>query len=112
MKLLRMVYIMFYFSGGELNDKFEGDILLTKEQENMIFGLDRTGLVDINYRWPNSTIPYELSTDFEQHRLDDIELALRRIEEVTCLRFIKRTDEVNYVYVTVCLISRYYVDFY
>jgi len=87
-------------NGGELNDKFQGDIILTREQEEELFGLERTGLVDVNYRWPNNTIVYELSTSFEQHRLDDIELALKRIEEVTCLRFVERTNEVNYVYVS------------
>lgn len=84
-----------------MNDKFQGDIILTKIQEEELFGFERTGLVDVNYRWPNNTIPYELSTSFEQTRLDDIEEALRRIENVTCMKFVKRTDEVNYVYVSV-----------
>jgi len=85
---------------GELNDKFQGDMILTKKQEDALFGLDRTGLVNENYRWPNNTVYYEISSDFEQDRVESIELGLRRIEEVTCLRFVKRTDEVNYVYVT------------
>lgn len=89
------------FSDGELNDKFQGDIILTKQQEEELFGLSRTGLVNENYRWPNNTVFYEISPDFTQDRVDSIELGLRRIEEVTCIRFVKRTDEINYVYVTV-----------
>jgi len=75
-------------------------MILTKKQEEELFGLGRTGLVNENYRWPNNTVYYEISTAFEQDRVESIELGLRRIEEVTCLRFVKRTDEVNYVYVT------------
>ncbi|KAG4066430.1 hypothetical protein HA402_007066 [Bradysia odoriphaga] len=85
---------------GELNDKFQGDIILTKEQEEQLFGMKRTGLVNDNYRWPNNTVVYEISSAFEQNRVESIELGLRRIEEVTCIRFVKRTDEVNYVFVT------------
>lgn len=90
-----------YNSDGELNDKFQGDIILTKQQEEELFGVGRTGLINTNYRWPNNTVAYEISTAFEQHRVDSIELGLRLIEAVTCLRFVQRTDEVNYVYVTV-----------
>lgn len=89
------------YPDGELNDKFQGDIILTKQQEDELFGLGRTGMVNENYRWPNNTVFYEISSAFEQNRVDAIELGLRRIEEVTCIRFVKRTDEVNYVYVTV-----------
>lgn len=66
-----------------------------------MFGLQRTGLVNENYRWPNNTVTYEISSAFEPDRVESIELGLRRIEEVTCIRFVKRTNEVNYVFVTV-----------
>lgn len=84
-----------------MNDKFQGDIILTKKQEEELFGLHRTGLVNENYRWPNNTVVYEISTAFAPDRIESIELGLRRIEEVTCIRFVRRTNEVNYVYVTV-----------
>lgn len=93
--------IVSQFLDGELNDKFQGDIILTKKQEDELFGLQRTGLVNENYRWPNNTVYYEISPDFQQDRVESIEEGLRRIEAVTCIRFVKRTDEVNYVYVTV-----------
>lgn len=101
---------------GELNDKFQGDIILTKKQEEELFGLHRTGLVNENYRWPNNTVVYEISTAFAQDRVESIELGLRRIEEVTCIRFVKRTTEVNYVYVTVSKFSlhckHFFIPFY
>lgn len=86
-----------------MSGKFQGDMVLTAKQEKELFGLDRTGLINLMYRWPNNTIPYELSSVFDQDQLDYIELGLRRIEEVTCMHFVRRTNEVNYVYVQVSL---------
>lgn len=40
----------------ELGEHFEGDIILTPEQEAMI--LSKTGLKDLRYRWPDNTVPY------------------------------------------------------
>jgi len=81
----------------ELSGQFEGDMVLTNDQERMLNGLDRTGLIDLTYRWPDNIVPYSLSDSFTQAQRDYIELGLREIEAVSCLRFVQRTTEVDYV---------------
>lgn len=76
-------------------------MVLTTDQERMLNGLDRTGLIDLNYRWPNNTVPYVLSDIFNQAQKDYIELGLRELERVSCVHFVTRTDEANFVSVEV-----------
>lgn len=94
----------------ELSGQFEGDILLTSEQEHIVDGTKqsgRTGLIDTNYRWPNNVVPYELNAIFSQAQRDHILKGLHEIELISCLRFVERTTEVNYVEVTV---SEIYIE--
>jgi len=81
----------------ELSGQYEGDMVLTSDQERMLNGLDRTGLIDTSYRWPNNTVAYILSDIFSQPQRDYIELGLREIESVSCIRFVERTTEETYV---------------
>lgn len=74
---------------------------MTADQERMLNGLDRTGLIDTSYRWPNNTVPYELSDIFSQEQKDYIELGLRELERVSCVTFVRRTTEETYVSVEV-----------
>lgn len=87
----------------ELSGQFEGDIVLTREQENAIFGInERTGLINTTYRWPENTVPYEYSTDLNEAQQEEVEKGLRAIEAAApCLKFVKRTTQEDYVYVTV-----------
>jgi len=85
----------------ELSGQTEGDMVLTKEQEDMVAGKSgRTGLIDTRYRWPDNTIPYVLSDVFDQAQVDHIIKGLRELERVSCLTFVERTTEVTYVEVT------------
>lgn len=62
----------------------------------------RTGLVQTMYRWPNNTVVYNMdSPPFEQSEKDLVERSLKKIEEVTCVQFVKRTDEDYFVNLTV-----------
>lgn len=81
----------------ELSGQFEGDMVLTTDQERMLNGLDRTGLIDTNYRWPNNTVPYVLSDIFSQAQRDYIELGMRELERVSCVFFVPRTTEESFV---------------
>lgn len=87
---------------AEEGSHFEGDIILNSEQWNIIRG-QRTGLLDNKYRWTNREVPYIISSkDFNAEQAAAIRQALDAIESVTCLRFVVRTTQTDYVSVTVC----------
>lgn len=97
----------------ELGGQFQGDMVLTVEQTlNLNSPPDttgRTGLIDTNYRWPQNLVPYELSDVFDAAQVAHIERGLGEIEAATCLRFVRRTTEVDYINVTV---GKYYIEFF
>ena len=61
----------------------------------------RNGLNDEKYSWPNNTVVYEISEDFETEQRDYIRKSLDEIEAASCLKFVPRTKEENYILVTV-----------
>lgn len=62
----------------------------------------RTGLKHTMYRWPNNTVVYNMdSPPFEQSEIDLVGRSLEAIENVTCVKFVKRTDEEYFVNITV-----------
>lgn len=54
----------------EKSGKFEGDIILTDRQRQVLLqevstpGLARNGLSDVSKRWPRKTLVYDISNDF------------------------------------------------
>lgn len=78
-----------------------GDMVLSKEQLDELLIEKRNGLISTNYRWPNKTIPYQLDMAYTSEQRNFIEIALKTIESVSCLKFVRRTDEQHYVDVTV-----------
>lgn len=88
----------------ENNPFFLDEITLTDDQETEPFGIARSGLKDVQYRWPKNTVPYLLDAgDFDGLEKENIKLTLKSIEKVTCVKFIPRTNEKNYVHVTVSI---------
>lgn len=88
----------------ELSGQFEGDIVLNENQYDHIFGNDltRNGLVNVTFRWQNHTIPYLLDQyNHTQEQRDHIEKGLRFLEKVTCLKFVKRTNQRDFIQVQV-----------
>jgi len=81
----------------QLSGQYQGDMLLSEQQERVLKGLDRTGLIDVRMRWPNKVVPYVLSDDFNDEQKAHIEAALGELERVSCLTFVPRTDEVHFV---------------
>lgn len=81
----------------ELSGKFEGDIVLTGVQEDYIFGMSRNGLLNVTKRWINKTVPYELSVNHTDEQNDHIEKALKEISSISCLTFVRRTNETDYI---------------
>ncbi|XP_071053891.1 zinc metalloproteinase nas-4-like [Onthophagus taurus] len=77
----------------ELGNLFEGDILLGKEK--------RSGILGDHYRWPNAEIPYELAPNFYSRRFSFLKKAMEIIEDKTCIRFRRKTDnDKDYLYIT------------
>lgn len=85
-----------------LGGQFEGDMVLEEKQKQALLGLERTGLINESYRWPDGVVPYVLADGFfNQAQVDQIERGLRAIEVASCIRFVPHTDEENYVEVIV-----------
>ncbi|XP_058124168.1 astacin-like [Anopheles ziemanni] len=84
----------------EVGGNFEGDMVLSPEQENAVkYGY--TALIGESYKWPNSIVPYKIDTTaFTAVQQNSIKSALQQIELVSCVRFVPRTTEVDYVVVT------------
>lgn len=84
----------------ETSGQFEGDIILSLGQQMAMKA--RAALIDSSYRWPNNVIPYTITPRvFSTVQVLYIRLALQQIERKTCIRFVERTTEEDYVYITV-----------
>lgn len=70
---------------------------LSEEQFEDLFSPARNGLISSKYRWPNKTVPYELSAEHTKEQRDYIELAAKTIESVSCVKFVRRTNEMDYL---------------
>nr|XP_040234261.2 seminal metalloprotease 1-like [Anopheles coluzzii] len=82
----------------ELSGQFEGDIVLSEEQERSLLSNRRNGLIATTYRWPGNTVPVMIvEEDFTPEQIEHIKRGLRQIESVTCLKFVTRTEEPDYV---------------
>lgn len=66
-----------------------------------LFSPARNGLIATKYRWPNKTLIYQMSEDHTKEQRDYIEKALKTLESVSCVKFVKRTNEKNFVEITV-----------
>uniref|UniRef100_A0A1L8DQE2 Metalloendopeptidase n=1 Tax=Nyssomyia neivai TaxID=330878 RepID=A0A1L8DQE2_9DIPT len=87
----------------ELGEHFEGDILLTERQKQEIFDEmvgSRVGLLNPRYRWPENTMYYEYADEVNAEQRAWIDLGLKNMSDHTCLRFVPRTTQTDYVFVT------------
>lgn len=92
-----------YLTVGEYGDYFQGDMMLREEQFNIISAKTslRNGLLAATYRWPNKTVPYKLNTQHTDQQNSLFEFALKGIESESCVNFVRRTNETDYVEITV-----------
>ncbi|KFB53863.1 AGAP010764-PA-like protein [Anopheles sinensis] len=84
----------------ELSGQFEGDIVLTEEQERAMLANRRNGLIADTFRWPDNVIPVMIvEEDFTPEQVEHIKRGMRQLEAVTCLKFVtyepKHTDYVR-----------------
>lgn len=59
------------------------------------------GRLKTKYRWRNATVPYVLSMDHTKEQQNYIESALKTIESVSCVKFVRRTNENDHIEVQV-----------
>lgn len=76
-------------------------MILSDAQFDAIFRRRRNGLIAKDYRWPNRSVPYEMSKYHSKQQQNQIELAMREIESVSCIKFVRHTNETDYIEFTV-----------
>ncbi|KAH8341368.1 hypothetical protein KR059_004234 [Drosophila kikkawai] len=70
---------------------FEGDM-------DVVLG--RNGLLPPARRWPNATVTYKISQEFDPPQVANIELAMKIIERSSCIRFVHAAkDAEDYLHV-------------
>ncbi|XP_058061163.1 zinc metalloproteinase nas-14-like [Anopheles bellator] len=84
----------------ETGGNFEGDIILSSEQEEAVKS-GYTAIIAESSKWPKNLVPYKIDTTaFTVAQQNSIVSALEQIEQVSCVRFKARTTEMDYVMVT------------
>ncbi|CAL4170425.1 unnamed protein product, partial [Meganyctiphanes norvegica] len=73
------------------------NIYLLKD-EIMHTNLFRNAIRDSYYRWPNAIIPYDISASYDKRERATIALAMKSFHEKTCIRFVPRTIEKDYIH--------------
>lgn len=71
--------------------------MILNEHQLATLSSNRNGLIKVDYRWPNKTVPYQLNPNHTTAQNEYILLALDVLEAVSCIRFRPRTTENNYV---------------
>ncbi|XP_065359198.1 hatching enzyme 1.2-like [Calliphora vicina] len=76
----------------ELGTYLEGDILIPKPIITM-----KNGLTSQSSRWPKGVVPYEIRGNFNAQDMSIIEHAISEYHRRTCIRFVPRSSELDYV---------------
>lgn len=77
-------------------DLFEGDIKGIKERSSQY----RNGIRDKSLKWPNGRVPYSLSSQYGPNSRATIAAAMDEYAKRTCVRFVPRTSERDYIFIT------------
>lgn len=75
---------------------FQGDIIFTESQIKEAFDSKGAGIGILNRYWPNGIIPYKISPYLSQRAQKLINGAINIFNEMTNVKFIKRTNESVY----------------
>ncbi|KAK4020421.1 hypothetical protein OUZ56_002401 [Daphnia magna] len=59
----------------------------------------KNAIVDMNLRWPSSVIPYVISASFVPNDRSVIARAMLEYHNKTCIRFVPRTNQRDYVHI-------------
>ncbi|CAH1408287.1 unnamed protein product [Nezara viridula] len=77
----------------ELGSYPEGDIIFPRPRA-------RNGLKATSARWPGGRVPYVIGASFSSHDLSMIEAAIQEYHKRTCVRFVPRSSEMDYIVIT------------
>lgn len=75
----------------ETGDYLDGDIVMP-----LVLTM-RNGLNIPNRQWPNAVVPYEIEDNFKANDLANIEDAMARFHYNTCIRFVPRSNQTDYI---------------
>ncbi|XP_015918958.1 astacin-like metalloprotease toxin 5 [Parasteatoda tepidariorum] len=76
-------------------DVFDGDMLgIDRMLEE-----DRNGRRAERYRWPNAVVPYVIHKDIDDEKRRNIFAAFAYYQKNTCLKFVPRTNEHDYIWI-------------
>ncbi|XP_017047085.1 hatching enzyme 1.2 isoform X2 [Drosophila ficusphila] len=77
---------------GEYGNYFEGDIVVHIEPRN--------GIRNTTSHWTGGNVPYVIEASFSPEELEVLNKAFEEYRHKTCVRFINRTDEKDYILIT------------
>lgn len=81
----------------EVDGMFEGDIEVTPEQmDRLKKGTNEFGSI-IGKRWPGGVIPYVIERSIGSAGRQQIQLAINEYHAKTCLKFVQRSNQRNYI---------------
>ncbi|KAK4296112.1 hypothetical protein Pmani_031374 [Petrolisthes manimaculis] len=94
----------------ELAGLYQGDIMLHSRDalldlppgDHGLVRLPRMGrsaLIDVHRRWPNGIIPYVISQTYGEIERGTIAKAMSEFHTKTCIRFVPRTVEKDYIHI-------------
>lgn len=84
-------------------------MILTENQRNALLSSQYNAS---DYHWPNKTIPVEINQSHTSDQIEYIADALTQLESVSCLQFVERTNETDYVRITVSRCKHFSVIFF
>ena len=98
-----LLYGQYYNPRNEFFDEelFEGDIILTDSQRQLIYSGIESYSAREGMRWPGGTIPYKITkfqgrSAYTEDEKDQIKKAMKKIEQRTCVKFVPKTEDHEY----------------
>lgn len=79
----------------QAGDVVEGDIMLDNRNAALYRG-ERNAMKNVNL-WPKGVVPYILDSSVDDHLASQIAEGIKEYDKYTCLRFVKRTTEKDYI---------------
>lgn len=104
MQITQLLSQFFPFNHQEVGiygDHFQGDMILTEEQISALFSTTLSGQVSTKYRWPNGIVSYVIESKYTEKERKKLLDAMKDIESVSCIKFVERTTEKDYIEIVV-----------